>query len=288
MPLPLIPIIAGAASVAGNVISNIGEKQYGKKMYERQRADSLADWHMQNEYNSPAAQMKRLKEGGLNPNLVYGNGVTTQAGPVRSAQQSGYSAKNVAEGVPNAMMMYYDTQLKEAQADKLKIAVDLAKQEILNSILRGEGMGIDNRMKSFTLSQAEKMAPLSLEGKQVEIDRGRANIKFTLSANERAELMTDKNLQMITENILNARAQRGLTEQQHRNLIQVLDNLRRDGTLKDFEIKLNQKGITKGDPMYSRILSGVLDRIENEAKKLKPDPNAGGKVLRLFDFINAF
>ena len=36
----------------------------------------------QNEYNKPINQMKRLREAGLNPNLVYGNGADTlSAGP---------------------------------------------------------------------------------------------------------------------------------------------------------------------------------------------------------------
>ena len=31
-------------------------------------------WNAQNAYNTPVAQMKRLKEAGLNPMLVYGSG----------------------------------------------------------------------------------------------------------------------------------------------------------------------------------------------------------------------
>ena len=51
-------------------------------MYDRQRADALADWNMQNQYNSPAEQMKRYKEAGLSPHLIYGQ--THTASPVRS------------------------------------------------------------------------------------------------------------------------------------------------------------------------------------------------------------
>jgi len=36
-------------------------------------------WKMQNEYNSPLNQMKRLKEAGLNPNLMYGKGTVGNA-----------------------------------------------------------------------------------------------------------------------------------------------------------------------------------------------------------------
>lgn len=35
---------------------------------------SIQQWHMQNAYNTPEAQMARFKAGGLNPNLIYGQG----------------------------------------------------------------------------------------------------------------------------------------------------------------------------------------------------------------------
>lgn len=39
--------------------------------------NSVALWKMNNAYNTPAEQMKRLEEAGLNPNLVYGTGTVT-------------------------------------------------------------------------------------------------------------------------------------------------------------------------------------------------------------------
>lgn len=35
---------------------------------------NLEMWNLQNQYNSPAAQMQRFKQAGLNPNLIYGQG----------------------------------------------------------------------------------------------------------------------------------------------------------------------------------------------------------------------
>lgn len=34
-------------------------------------------WNLQNQYNDPVAQMERLSNAGLNPNLVYGGGNVT-------------------------------------------------------------------------------------------------------------------------------------------------------------------------------------------------------------------
>lgn len=41
-----------------------------EKAYQRQ----VEFWHLQNQYNSPAEQMKRFGAAGLNPHLIYGQG----------------------------------------------------------------------------------------------------------------------------------------------------------------------------------------------------------------------
>lgn len=49
--------------------------------------DQLRLWELMNEYNSPAEQMKRFTEAGLNPNLVYSQGSSGNA-----SSAAGYNA----------------------------------------------------------------------------------------------------------------------------------------------------------------------------------------------------
>lgn len=60
------------------------ERQFNdnKAMYELQKNDAISFWNMQNEYNSPAQQMSRLSQAGLNPMLVYGNGADNTSGAI--------------------------------------------------------------------------------------------------------------------------------------------------------------------------------------------------------------
>lgn len=44
------------------------------KLAQYQWDKNLEMWNMQNEYNSPSAQMQRFQAAGLNPNLIYGKG----------------------------------------------------------------------------------------------------------------------------------------------------------------------------------------------------------------------
>ena len=70
MPGPLvIPAVMAGSQLLGQGINAISQsginkktRQWNEQMYARQRADALADWQRQNEYNSPAAQMQRYAE----------------------------------------------------------------------------------------------------------------------------------------------------------------------------------------------------------------------------------
>lgn len=63
-------ILGAGASLIGGYINN----QYAKERADEQWARTLYMQDKMNAYNAPVSQMARLKEAGLNPNLVYGNG----------------------------------------------------------------------------------------------------------------------------------------------------------------------------------------------------------------------
>jgi hypothetical protein len=91
MPLGLIggSILGGIASTALSGAIGMGsdalnyrhQKQLAKDQYyydldkmNRQNALNLEMWNRNNAYNTPEAQMARLKAAGLNPNMLYNNG----------------------------------------------------------------------------------------------------------------------------------------------------------------------------------------------------------------------
>src|SRR5699024_10568715 len=54
-------------------------------------SDNLKFWKMQNAYNSPKSQMKRYESAGLNPNLIYGNIASGQAGALDAPSVGTYN-----------------------------------------------------------------------------------------------------------------------------------------------------------------------------------------------------
>lgn len=111
----------------------------------QQDAYSWNHWNAMNAYNHPKEQMKRLREAGLNPLLVYGNGSVT------GNTASGGTVPNVATpessmdfggSMLNGIMAYQDLaakdtqmQLNDAQRDYTLARAEKVRQDMANSIL---------------------------------------------------------------------------------------------------------------------------------------------------------
>lgn len=105
--------------------------------YQRQ----MEMWGIQNEYNSPAAQMQRFLDAGLNPHLIYGQGnagnssSTPQYNPAN--QEYRYQSMQVAPAITAILPMLMqvgswmqDMRLKETQIGKTDTDVEKTRQLI--------------------------------------------------------------------------------------------------------------------------------------------------------------
>lgn len=141
MPIPLAlaaAAIPAVTSLAGNLFNiastnktNQRQLDYNKQLYDKQRADALADWNMQNAYNSPSQQMQRFKEAGLNPNLIYGQ--MTNSPVIRSTEAKApdfVAPRLETQGIGNSLSMYYDLKQKAATTELIQ---EQAKQKKLEN-----------------------------------------------------------------------------------------------------------------------------------------------------------
>lgn len=104
-----------------------------KNLAEYQYSKDVEMWNAGNAYNAPAAQMERLKAGGLNPNLVYGNGATgNTASNLPKYQAPTVKYDYLPEVSPLSMLsQFQDVQLKQAQIDNLKANEDNTRAGIV-------------------------------------------------------------------------------------------------------------------------------------------------------------
>ena len=116
-PLTTAALISGAASIGSNMLTNAGS------LRRQKHADKInrAFWDMQNKYNHPTQQMSRLKEAGLNPNLIYGQsvaGATGSAGSIAPSKAAPYNISNPAVPAMAAYQTAVNAKLTEANTLK--------------------------------------------------------------------------------------------------------------------------------------------------------------------------
>lgn len=75
---------------------------YNYLMKQQEQAFNLELWNLQNQYNSPAEQMKRYQDAGLNPNLVYSQ-QNAAASPIAASAPSFRSSGTFAKGMQNGL-----------------------------------------------------------------------------------------------------------------------------------------------------------------------------------------
>lgn len=170
---------AAAIDSASNYLaqSNINKqtREYNDRLYARQRADALADWNMQNSYNSPAAQMQRFRDAGLNPNLIYGQ--SNEAGVVRTSSPGAWRPEAPRmDGARNSMEAYYNAQVREAQIDNLRATNDnlLAQNRLINAQTAGVYSQIEDRTSSIGYrdvlkGREQSLLPYSLEMRDIDV-----------------------------------------------------------------------------------------------------------------------
>lgn len=269
----ILPALGQLAGQAGQIVagSNLNRKTraWNEKMYGVQRSDALADWNMQNEYNSPTSQMARLRDAGLNPNLVYGNGITQSSPTIRSASVEKWNPENVMAGtgavVGDSLMRYFDVRMREAQTDNLKAQNTVIAQDALLKAAQTAATleaipqrQADTQSKLFDLDMKNTLRNNSLEMAHESLRKLRADTDYTLNQDERAAAQNHMSIVKAAEEVLSIRLGRAKTQSEINLIKQQMANVKADTQLKGLDIQLKQMGIMPGDPMWSRILGRLI------------------------------
>lgn len=154
--IPLLaPLVAGGLSqlFGARAQSRAQDKtiRANRELAEYQYSKDLEMWNRANLYNSPAAQMGRFKEAGLNPNLIYGQGNPGNATtlPKYQAPRVDYVAINPVEQLPAILGMYQDFQIKQAQLEKLKVDTLFNKRKSEHELAKGDKTWQESRSAHF-------------------------------------------------------------------------------------------------------------------------------------------
>lgn len=145
---------ANAANAGFSSGQTAKQRKYNEAMYSRQLADTL-------HYSSPAYQVQKLKEAGLNPYLAVNGGQTIQA-PTALANETAKSVFN------NPLESIGQLPLLKAQIENIE--ADTKKKNI-----EADGVDLDNEAKKIVNSYLDESQKQQLVKLVAETDLTEAN-----------------------------------------------------------------------------------------------------------------
>lgn len=269
MPLWLAPAITGAAGLGQSLLTEMNNKRsqnFTREMYDLQRTHALADWNMLNEYNTPEAQMKRFKDAGLNPNLIYGQGNMSQ--PVRGASSGSWNPQtpNIQGAAQSAVGTYFDAQIKEQNINNLKQSYAVMKADeklkeanALNATNNAAWTASKNARTNFDYELAQKLKDTVIWQAQAKADMAGYNRDILYNTADDIIDLREGSLQKQLYEILNLKANIGRTSADTDRIKQQIDNMQKTGQLQQLEIDLRRLGINPNGKLWETVLGRIIN-----------------------------
>ena len=153
------------------------QQQENEKAYQR----SLNMWNLQNEYNSPTQQMARIRAAGLNPNLVYGNGVTgNSAGSTPQYEPAKFNAPTMQAyrgwnlGISDAISQFLAYRTAKAQVDNMEAQNGLIRQQTATEATKQANIAASTSRSEFDLNMAKELKDVSVSSAIADMNQKQA------------------------------------------------------------------------------------------------------------------
>ena len=272
MPLPL----AAALPAIGKVAATILPTAMTAITNSQNRRRALEDWNRQNAYNHPSQQMQRLKEAGLNPNLVYGGGATTTAQPVKTPEAQ---VPNIdLQKVPEAIGAYQSVKNQQLEYSRIQKAMELQDAQKKNIEA--------NTLSTLTGVDAKK---LDILGKEIMNQflpdyydqRNRAlqtGTDIKISQNEMEKLMFPNKIDKVLAEIGNIKARTEMIPTQKQQLLENIKSLQQK--MHYFGLTESQKYETGKILQESAILKNLMQGRQIKGQDLQNQLNEIRKGFR--------
>lgn len=291
-------VINAGSSLIGSIAGAIGQNRVVNKQIEAQKRENqlnreynlmlarqqnqwnLEQWQRENDYNSPTSQMARLRQAGLNPDLMYGQGTTgnsagspemTSGAPSEPTDMSAMlSKRSFGQTMQQILDKEQQRRMNEAQIEAIKANTNKTNSETqgqdINNAIQQIRLGNEvtfQNMKIREMEDAHKLSDTELQYRFQQIEESKKlcdQIDSNIAKNQaliadldnqqqerlRESLRRDKQLQGYLSNIyaqnqeLFARAQ--LTREQYDDMV-ISQSLRWSGIAAENDLKRSQKDL---------------------------------------------
>lgn len=247
-------LIASGVNTAGSLIGGLFGQSQSQKA-----------WRRQAEYNSPKNQMARLKEAGLNPNLVYGSGsvANTQSQPYETIKPD--TGKLGSESIANYITlkqnkMQNDLMQKQMEFINAQIADKLSSINYRDNPLTNKTLSDTNytqlvaEEKKKVLENFDTNMSLDIAGKRLRNDQSGLDIQAQ-------KLMLKYYPQKLQNEILYSRAQ-------IRNLDANTDKQKIESIMLNLAKEYRKNGIEVTDHLLMRQFSDIIKWGKDSWKEL--------------------
>jgi hypothetical protein len=284
MPPPVAALagISAGSNILGqglnlwqNERQNRKSREFSREMYGRQYQDEISFWNMQNAYNDPKEQMRRLREAGLNPALMYGGAGSGAAGQASSMHSPGAMAAK-HETTDFSQLGGIVNQYQQAGLMAKQGAV--MDSQVLMNIEKAALIGSQKDRSKFDLRIDSELEDVSKQIKRETLDNLRTRNKFLLTEEERRVAMHAKNLEKATEQIAQSRYRtKNILPKEARRIDNQIADIYQSKEMKRYENNMRKKGLSFRDPRMWRVLSTVVDAVfEGKTNK---------EILRMIDLF---
>ena len=239
-PVTIAGLAGAGASLVGGLINNAWSDARTEKQYRQM--NEMQD--KMNAYNAPVAQMARLREAGLNPNLVYANGGAVMQSAVGNAPNPPNTAPIDTQGVLQMVQTIVGAMLEK---DKIQANKDMQKEQIdstqklqtekleSDAKLQTEKLEADSKLQEEQIKSREKIEDANLKEntrqfnetmkQRVNEFNARINLDKLISSYQIKKINSDIELNKIRSTI----------EQEQLNMARTMHSVQLDSALDSFK-----------------------------------------------------
>lgn len=231
------------------------QQQENEKAYQR----SLNMWNLQNEYNSPTQQMARIRAAGLNPNLVYGNGVTgNSSGSTPQYEPAKFNAPTMQAyrgwnlGISDAISQFLAYRTSKAQVDNMEAQNSLIRQQTATEATKQANIAASTSRSEFDLNMAKELKDVSVSSAIADMNQKQAGVAqgWTKANREVIQYELDK---ALFDNKIK------LSNQEYLKALQSLRQLQQDNDINLFRYRMERLFGSSSDA--SKVASELLKRM---------------------------
>lgn len=287
-----IPLVGAGISAIGNIGSGRKNRRAAREMNQanidaqlrlnnENREWNERMWNQTNAYNSPAQQMARYKEAGLNPHLIYGSqpqasqpmSASTGA-PHSEALPADTTINEIGSSIFQAGQNYIAMRKQQTETDNMEKARQVMDADILQKNASTAESMTRNAKSKFDLQLAQDLRSNVMEQSILNtknLGLTSQKIEMDIRATEKGMKMTDAQISKIAQDIM--------VQQKQIDLMQIQGRVQEaELKQKNLDINLKELGLQPSDSPWFRVPVQLFHKFSDYMKSYGRDKFPAEKI----------